>query len=112
MVAQSQALALGQQNEDPARQFSGNRPSSTVIINDLSPKSIGTLLSFYEARTVFEGFILGINPFDQFGVELGKILAGRIRSQIEQKNRDHHHTFETDDPISRFYLETLFKKSL
>lgn len=112
MIAQGQALAIGKEDKDYARNFSGNRPSSTILINDLSPESIGMLLSFYEARTVFEGFILGVNPFDQFGVELGKVLASGIRQEIQKKNQDKNHSFDCDDPTARFYLDTLFKGSL
>ncbi|MGD9107509.1 MAG: glucose-6-phosphate isomerase, partial [Desulfobacterales bacterium] len=91
-----------------AKFFSGNRPSSTLILKDLSPENIGRLLSFYEAKTVFEAFVWGINPFDQFGVELGKTLATDIRKQMAIKNQNREHRFDDVDPISGFYLETLF----
>lgn len=112
MIAQAQALAIGKADDNKARYFTGNRPSSTILINDLTPESIGMLLAFYEARTVFEGFILGLNPFDQFGVELGKVLASDIRDHIREKNKDAAHGFSSLDPTGRFYLETLFKGSL
>ncbi len=112
MIAQAQALATGKDDTDSARYFSGNRPSSTILMNDISPESIGMLLSFYEARTVYEGFMLGLNPFDQFGVELGKVLASSIRGHIAAKNKDVSATFDTQSPITDFYLETLFKGSL
>jgi len=108
MIAQANALAVGKENIESARYFEGNRPSSTIVIKDLSPQSIGRLLSFYEARTVFEGFILGINPFDQFGVELGKVTASDIRKQIALKNKDAGHKFDNLDPAIRFYLDVLF----
>jgi glucose-6-phosphate isomerase len=108
LIAQPQALARGKQGTNPAKSFSGNRPSSTLILNDLSPENIGRLLSFYEAKTVFEAFVWGINPFDQFGVELGKTLATDIRKQIALKNQNHEHRFDGVDPITGFYLETLF----
>ncbi len=112
MIAQAQALAVGKDDEDKAKYFTGNRPSSTIIVNDLTPESIGMLLSFYEARTVYEGFILGLNPFDQFGVELGKTLASDIRNQIRKKNTDETYKFDSLDPAVKFYLDTLFKGSL
>ncbi|MFH2093929.1 MAG: glucose-6-phosphate isomerase [Pseudomonadota bacterium] len=112
MIAQGQALAIGKEDKDAAKTFTGNRPSSTILINDLSPESIGMLLGFYEARTVFEGFILGVNPFDQFGVELGKVLASGIRQEMQKKNQDGNHCFKIDDSTARFYLDTLFKGSL
>jgi len=112
MIAQSQALAMGKPDKNAAKYFPGNRPSSTILLNDLSPESIGKLLAFYEARTVYEGFILGINPFDQFGVELGKVLASGVREQIKRKNSVETHDFNSVDPATKFYLETLFKGSL
>ena len=112
LIAQPTALAQGKGDENPAKIFSGNRPSSTILLNDLSPENIGRLLAFYEAKTVFEAFIWGINPFDQFGVELGKILATDIRKEMALKNQDKSHTFENVDPISKFYLNTLFSGSL
>ncbi|WP_457552140.1 glucose-6-phosphate isomerase [Desulfobacula sp.] len=112
MIAQAKALAVGKDDEDKAKYFSGNRPSSTILINDLTPESIGMLLAFYEARIVYEGFILGINPFDQFGVELGKVLATNIRDQIKRKNEDTAYDFSSLDPSEKFYLDVLFKGSL
>jgi len=112
LVAQPAALALGKEEADPAKSFSGNRPSSTILLNDISPENIGRLLAFYEAKTVFEAFIWGINPFDQFGVELGKTLATDIRKQMAKKNQSIDHRFDGIDPITRFYLETLFSGKL
>ncbi len=116
MIAQTLALATGKKNDTPAKSFPGNRPSSLIVINDLSPESVGTLLSFYEARIVFEGFILGINPFDQFGVELGKVLASDIRQEIFLKNQSLKkkldYGFDHLEDAKKFYLETLFKGSL
>jgi glucose-6-phosphate isomerase len=109
LIAQTLALAEGRDHEVPAKAFTGNRPSSLVVIDDLSPESIGMLLSFYEARTVFEGFILGINPFDQFGVELGKVLAAAIRQQMADKNHDPAHKVAHPDNTATFYLKALFQ---
>ncbi len=108
MLAQAKALATGQESEDAARHFDGNRPSSTVVLEDLSPRNVGRLLSFYEARTVYEGFIWGINSFDQFGVQLGKILATDLRDQMALRNQNSEIEFSTKDPISKHYLEMLF----
>jgi glucose-6-phosphate isomerase len=108
MLAQAKALAIGSENTDTARYFSGNRPSSTIVLEDLTPRNVGRLLSFYEARTVYEGFIWGINSFDQFGVQLGKTLASGLRQQMAGRNQDPQHTFEDLDPISERYLEMLF----
>jgi glucose-6-phosphate isomerase len=112
LIAQPMALALGKESEDRARFFSGNRPSSTILLADLSPESVGRLLSFYEARTVLEAFVWDINPFDQFGVELGKKLADGVRAQMAARNENPGHTFADRDPIERFYLERLFSGKL
>ncbi len=109
LLAQAQALAIGKPDpQDPARHFSGNRPSSTLVLEALDPVNAGRLLSFYEARTVYEGFLWGINSFDQFGVELGKTMASGLRRQMAARNADPGHAWEIADPIARRYLEMLF----
>ncbi len=110
MLAQAKALAVGSDNPDKARHFCGNRPSSTIVLEDLSPRNIGRLLSFYEARTVYEGFIWGVNSFDQFGVQLGKTVASELRSQMAERNQNKNHQFRALDPISQFYLEMLMQQ--
>lgn len=111
MLAQSQALALGDENpEKPSRHFTGNRPSSTLVLEDLGPANVGRLLSFYEARTVYESFIWGINGFDQFGVQLGKTVASNLRREMALKNEQPQHRFEKLDEISTYYLNKLFKE--
>lgn len=60
---------------DPARAEPGNRPSATILIDRLDPRSLGALIAFYEHRTFANAALIGINPFDQFGVELGKKMA-------------------------------------
>ena len=100
LISQPMALAIGKDDSDPHRSFPGNRPSSTILLNDLAPENIGRLLAFYEARTIYEALIWEINPFDQFGVELGKKLADGIREKIKNNNPG-------DDPFSKFYLKTL-----
>ena len=112
LISQPTALALGKEDKNKAKYFPGNRPSSTILIKDLSPESVGRLLSFYEAKTVFEAFIWGTNPFDQFGVELGKATASGIRNEIALKNEQKDHQFENMDEITKFYLDTLFSGKL
>ena len=73
--AQGAALMAGKANADPARAYAGDRPSSTILLKDLDPRTLGALIAFYEARTFVNAALLGINPFDQFGVELGKEMA-------------------------------------
>jgi len=112
LISQPTALALGKEDKNKAKYFPGNRPSSTILIKDLSPESVGRLLSFYEAKTVFEAFIWGTNPFDQFGVELGKTIASGIRNEIASKNEQKDHRFENMDEITKFYLDTMFSGKL
>ena len=73
--AQGAALMAGKQVDEPARSYSGDRPSSTLLLDQLDPRTLGALIAFYEHRVFVSGVLLGINPFDQFGVELGKEMA-------------------------------------
>ena len=73
--AQGAALMKGKQVDDPARSYSGDRPSSTLLLDDLDARTLGALIAFYEHRVFVNGVLLGINSFDQFGVELGKEMA-------------------------------------
>jgi glucose-6-phosphate isomerase len=76
--AQGAALMAGKQSDDLARNYPGDRPSTTILVNDVTPSSLGALIAFYEHRTFVNAVLLGINPFDQFGVELGKQIAKSI----------------------------------
>ncbi len=76
MFAQGAALMQGRANaDDPARAYPGDRPSSTILLEMLDPRSLGALIAFYEQRVFVNAVLLDINPFDQFGVELGKEMA-------------------------------------
>ena len=76
--AQGAALMQGKATDDPQRSYSGNRPSATILLDRLDPRSLGALIAFYEHRTFANAVLLGINPFDQFGVELGKAIARQL----------------------------------
>ena len=76
--AQGAALMHGRPSDDPQRSYGGNRPSATILLDRLEPRALGALLAFYEHRTFANAVLLGINPFDQFGVELGKDIARSI----------------------------------
>jgi glucose-6-phosphate isomerase len=77
--AQGAALMRGRDNaEDPARAYPGNRPSTTILLDDVTPHALGALIAFYEHRTFANGVLMGINSYDQFGVELGKEIAKSI----------------------------------
>lgn len=82
MIAQAEALMLGQDSpDDPARHFPGNRPTNTLLLEELTPQSLGFLMAVYEHKIFVQGMVWEINSFDQFGVELGKVLADRILSE-------------------------------
>jgi glucose-6-phosphate isomerase len=76
--AQGAALMAGQESDDGARAYPGNRPSATMLCDDLNPATLGALIAFHEHRVFVSAMLLGINPFDQFGVELGKSIAKKI----------------------------------
>jgi glucose-6-phosphate isomerase len=73
--AQGAALMGGRPADDPHRAYPGDRPSTTLLLDRLDPARLGALIAFYEHRTFANAALLGINPFDQFGVELGKEMA-------------------------------------
>ncbi len=73
--AQGAALMKGKASDDAARNYPGDRPSSTILLDDLTPRILGALIAFYEHRVFVNGTLLQINSFDQFGVELGKEMA-------------------------------------
>ncbi|HKT15912.1 MAG TPA: glucose-6-phosphate isomerase, partial [Allosphingosinicella sp.] len=76
--AQGAALMQGKSSADPQRSYAGDRPSATVLLDRLDARSLGALIAFYEHRTFANAVLLGINPFDQFGVELGKEIARQL----------------------------------
>jgi glucose-6-phosphate isomerase len=75
MKAQAEALMQGRQADDPHRANPGNRPSTLLWLDRLDPRSLGLLIALYEHKVFVQGVIWGINSFDQWGVELGKVLA-------------------------------------
>jgi glucose-6-phosphate isomerase len=93
LFAQSQALAFGKTAEEvrlegvpeplvPHKTFPGNRVSNTLLLPKLTPNTLGQLISTYEHRIFVQGAVWGINSFDQFGVELGKVLAKDLTAEI------------------------------
>ncbi len=81
-LAQAQALLQGKADAGGHKHFSGNRPSSFLVLAELSPASFGALIALYEHRVFVSGSIWGINSFDQWGVELGKVLAQDIEPRL------------------------------
>ena len=82
LFAQTEALAFGRSAADPARSFDGNRPSNTILADRLTPATLGALIALYEHKVFVQGAIWRINSFDQWGVELGKVLATRIVPEL------------------------------
>jgi len=93
--AQGAALMQGKQSDDLARAYPGDRPSSTLLLEQVDPRTLGALIAFYEQRTFTNAVLMDINPFDQFGVELGKAIA----KSIDSEGTDHF------DPSTRALIE-------
>ncbi len=81
-LAQAQALMVGKKDEGGHRDFPGNRPSSFFVLDRLTPEALGAFVAMYEHRVFTSGAIWGINSFDQWGVELGKVLAKDIEPRL------------------------------
>ncbi|MGQ9609807.1 MAG: glucose-6-phosphate isomerase [bacterium] len=99
LFAQSIALARGQSSTNPNKVFPGNRPSSILIADKLTPSTMGALLAYYENKVAFQGFIWNINSFDQEGVELGKKLAKQLIEHYKAYSIDRNYTGEYTDPV-------------
>jgi glucose-6-phosphate isomerase len=82
-LAQSQALMQGREAAEPHRRFAGNRPSTTLLLEHLTPRSLGALVALYEHRVFTAGAVWGIDSFDQWGVELGKVLGNDLLPLLE-----------------------------
>ena len=105
LFAQSISLAIGQKSENPNQSFPGNRPNRILLASQCDPYTMGAILAYYEHKIAFQGFIWGINSFDQEGVELGKRLAHTIMDQFARKNRQE--SFEDMFPLSGAYIDQL-----
>jgi glucose-6-phosphate isomerase len=94
MLAQATALATGtagladEDETDTHRQTPGERPSEVILLEKLNPYSLGQLLALYEHKVFVESVIWDINPFDQFGVELGKVVAKTIQPALEDESHN------------------------
>jgi glucose-6-phosphate isomerase len=91
--AQTEALAFGKTGDEVKAEgapdalvthktFEGNRPTSTILADQLTPAVLGKLVALYEHKVFVQGAVWGLNPFDQWGVELGKVLAKRITAEL------------------------------
>lgn len=100
LFAQTIALAMGQKSDNPNKDFRGNRPSHILLGEKLTPRSLGSLLGYFEHKVAFEGFIWNINSFDQEGVQLGKVLADRLLSRFADPKG-------TSYPLGDVYIKQL-----
>lgn len=107
MLAQSEALAFGKtadevraegvaENLIPHKTFAGNKPSNTLLLPKLTPHTFGQLIALYEHKIFVQGALWGINSFDQWGVELGKVLAKTIYLEISNHNAREHDSSTTN----------------
>lgn len=114
VFAQSEALAFGKTAEQvkaegtpdwliPHRVFEGNRPSNTIIADRLTPAVLGKLVALYEHYTFTQGVIWNVNSFDQWGVELGKVLAQRIVPELENKEEPTLAHDSSTNNLIRYY---------
>ena len=114
VFAQTEALAFGKTQQQvkaegtpdwlvPHRVFEGNRPSNTILIDQLTPAALGKLVSLYEHSVFTQGAIWNIDSFDQWGVELGKLLAQRIIPELEGRDEPSlRHDSSTNTLIRRY----------
>ena len=114
VFAQTEALAFGKTAEEvknegtpdwlvPHRVFEGNRPSNTILAERLTPEALGKLIALYEHSVFTQGVIWNIDSFDQWGVELGKVLAQRIAPELESKDETSlGHDSSTNNLIRRY----------
>jgi glucose-6-phosphate isomerase len=102
--AQTEALlqgTYGTEVENPFKSFSGNKPSNTILINKLTPRSLGSLIALYEHKLFVQGIVWNIFSFDQWGVELGKTLAKNTLSSIENHDDGKNENPSTHHLINR-----------
>jgi glucose-6-phosphate isomerase len=100
MLAQAAGLMQGNQSDElpPYRRFDGNRPSSILMLEVLTPHALGSLIALYEHKVFVQSCLWNINAFDQWGVELGKNLTKQLLDT-------DHHSLEHFDPSTEFWLD-------
>ena len=110
-LAQSQVLAFGNyalpselvQKDDKFshfKQYRGNQPSTTLLLTDLSPKTLGSLIALYEHKVYVMSVIWQINPFDQWGVEVGKVMANRVYDELQDIDLTEKFDSSTNELLS------------
>jgi glucose-6-phosphate isomerase len=109
LIAQAEALTSGSTTEDTQRRFPGNRPNTVLLLERLDPYSLGALIAMYEHSTAVQGWLMGVNSFDQFGVELGKSMAQIAANAIEKGEADTAQTMT--HPLMEWFLRRRQNKS-
>jgi len=104
LLAQTEAFAYGQDNDDPHRRYAGNRPGTVLLIDALTPRSLGALIALYEHSVYLQSVVWGINAFDQFGVELGKQLANNLLPALRGQ------AAYIADPVTRALLDEILRE--
>jgi glucose-6-phosphate isomerase len=99
LLAQMQALANGEANDDPQRNYPGNRPSTLLLLDELTPRALGALLAMFEHSVFLQSVLWDINAFDQWGVELGKRVADTLLPAVAAGDATR-----VEDPVSRELL--------
>ena len=89
----------------PHKTFPGNRPSTTILADQLTPHVLGSLVALYEHSVFTQGCLWDINPFDQWGVELGKVLANRIVPELESKTEPPLGHDSSTNALIRWYRQ-------
>jgi len=105
LLAQMEALANGEDHADPQRRYPGNRPSTLLLLDELTPRALGALLALFEHSVYFQSVLWDINAFDQWGVELGKRVADKLLPAVAAGKADG-----VADPVSRELLATIAGK--
>ncbi len=100
LLAQAEALGNGQPSDDPQKAYPGNRPSTLLLLDELDPRALGALLAMYEHSVYAQSLLWGINAFDQWGVELGKRIAGELLPVLRGEG-------EADDAVTRAIVEEI-----
>jgi glucose-6-phosphate isomerase len=85
----------------PHKTFPGNRPSNTILMEYLTPATLGALIALYEHKTFVQGALWDVNSFDQWGVELGKVLAKKIEAELNGEAQPAQHDSSTNGLIAR-----------
>ena len=100
--AQTEGLMNGVEHQNPHRIFEGNRPTNSFLIKKITPYTLGQLIAMYEHKIFVQGFIWNIYSFDQWGVELGKVLANIILPELKNENEISSHDSSTNGLINTY----------